>query len=69
MLFHTVVTGVLMDGDTYKGVVVGSNAGRSTIHAKRIVDASGDAAVIARAGHRYVFGDNGEIQNTTMFSG
>ena len=67
VLFHTVVTGVLMDGDTYKGVVVESNAGRSTIHAKRIVDASGDAAVIARAGHRYVFGDNGRIQNPTMF--
>ena len=69
VLFHTVVTGVLMDGDTYKGVVVEIQCRRSTIHAKRIVDASGDAAVIARAGHRYVFGDNGGIQNPTMFSG
>lgn len=67
VLFHTVVTGVLMSADTYRGVIVESNAGRSMIYAKRIIDASGDAAVVARAGHRYVFGDNGKIQNPTMF--
>ncbi|MEU0156686.1 FAD-dependent oxidoreductase [Micromonospora fulviviridis] len=67
ILLHTVVTDVLMDGDTYRGVVVESNAGRSVIHARRIIDASGDAAVVARAGHRYFYGDNGVIQNPTMF--
>lgn len=67
VLFHTAVTGVLIDEDNYKGVIVESNAGRSTILSKRIIDASGDAAVVARAGHRYVFGDNGRIQNPTMF--
>ena len=67
VLFHAVVTGVVMDEEQFLGVVVESNAGRSFIRAARIVDASGDAAVIARAGFRYRYGDNGNIQNPTMF--
>lgn len=67
VFFHTTVTGVIMDGDKYKGVVVQSNAGQSVILAKRIIDASGDAAVVSRAGGAYFFGDNGVIQNPTMF--
>ncbi|MDA0106849.1 FAD-dependent oxidoreductase [Vibrio sp. La 4.2.2] len=66
-LFHTAVTGVIMDGDCFKGVVIESNAGQSVILSKMIVDASGDAALIARAGLDYYFGDNGRIQNPTMF--
>ncbi|WP_406734797.1 FAD-dependent oxidoreductase [Vibrio scophthalmi] len=66
-LFHTAVTGVIMDGDTFKGVVIESNAGQSIILSKQIIDASGDAAVVARAGMDYYFGDNGRIQNPTMF--
>lgn len=67
VLFHTAVTGVIMDGEQYKGVVVQSNAGQSLILARRIIDASGDAAVVSRAGGEYFFGDNGVIQNPTMF--
>lgn len=67
VFFHTTVTGVIMDGDKYKGVVVQSNAGQAVILAKRIIDASGDAAVVSRAGGAYFFGDNGVIQNPTMF--
>jgi len=67
VLYHCAVTGVIIDEDCFKGVVVESNAGRSVILAKRIIDASGDAAVIARAGMRYFFGNNGIIQNPTMF--
>lgn len=67
VFFHTTVTGVIMDGDKYKGVVVQSNAGQSVILAKRFIDASGDAAVVSRAGGAYFFGDNGVIQNPTMF--
>ncbi len=66
-LFHTAVTGVIMDGDAFKGVVIESNAGQSIILSKMIIDASGDAAVVARAGMDYYFGDNGRIQNPTMF--
>ncbi|EGU32637.1 FAD dependent oxidoreductase [Vibrio sp. N418] len=66
-LFHTAVTGAIMDGDAFKGVVIESNAGQSIILSKQIIDASGDAAVVARAGMDYYFGDNGRIQNPTMF--
>jgi hypothetical protein len=67
VLFHTAVTGVVVDGEVHRGVVVESNAGRAMILAARTIDASGDAAVIARAGYRCTFGDNGVIQNPTMF--
>lgn len=67
ILYHTAVSGVIMDGDTFKGVVIESNAGQSVILAKIIIDASGDAAVVARAGLDTYFGDEGRIQNPTMF--
>ncbi|MDF8360612.1 FAD-dependent oxidoreductase [Achromobacter anxifer] len=67
VLFHTSVSGAIMRDDACTGVVLESAAGRSMVLAKRIIDASGDAAVIARAGYRYVFGDQGKIQNPTMF--
>jgi len=67
ILLHAAVVGVLMTGNVFKGVVIESNAGRSTVTAQRIIDCSGDAAVVARAGHRCLFGDNGAIQNPTMF--
>jgi len=67
IMYHAAVTGVIKDGDDYQGVVVESNAGRVVIHAKRIIDASGDGAVLARGGHPYRFGDEGQIQNPTMF--
>ncbi|MFB8387250.1 FAD-dependent oxidoreductase [Microbacterium sp. NPDC055910] len=67
VLFHTTLVGVIMEGDDFRGVVVASNAGLSKIGAQRIVDASGDAAVVSRAGGEYSFGQNGRIQNPTMF--
>ncbi len=67
ILYHTAVSGVIMDGDLFKGVVIESNAGQSIILANIIIDASGDAAVIARAGLETYFGDEGRIQNPTMF--
>ena len=67
VLFHTAVVGVLMEDDAFKGVLLDSSAGRSRVLARRIIDASGDAAVVARAGGRYKFGDTGTVQNPTMF--
>lgn len=67
VLFHTAVTGVIMRGEAFLGIIAESNAGRTVIRAKRIIDASGDAAVVARAGLSYTFGDDGRIQNPTMF--
>lgn len=67
VLFHTSVSGVIMRGEACIGVVIESAAGRSVVLARRTIDASGDAAVIARAGYGYVCGDHGKIQNPTMF--
>lgn len=67
ILFHTTVTGVIIDHERHSGVVVESTAGRAAIHAARTIDASGDGAVASRAGLEYAFGDNGSIQNPTMF--
>ncbi|MCH1883828.1 FAD-dependent oxidoreductase [Agrococcus sp. ARC_14] len=67
VLFHTAVTGVVLDGDRHRGVVIESNAGRAVVLARRTIDASGDGAVAVRAGLDYTFGDEGAIQNPTMF--
>lgn len=66
VLLHTSVAGVLLDDDRHRGLVLESSAGRSIVRAARTIDASGDAAVIARAGWGTHFGDNGAIQNPTM---
>ncbi|WP_079127452.1 FAD-dependent oxidoreductase [Streptomyces sp. TP-A0874] len=67
VLYHTNVIAPVTDADELCGVVVASNAGRSVVRARRVIDASGDAAVVARLGGGTVFGENGEIQNPTMF--
>lgn len=67
ILFHTQVIDVLTEGEHYRGLVVASNAGIAVIRAARIIDASGDGAVVARAGGVYRFGNDGRIQNPTMF--
>ncbi|WP_308194751.1 FAD-dependent oxidoreductase [Pseudonocardia kujensis] len=67
VLLHTAVVGVLLDGDRHQGVVLESNAGRSIVRARRTIDASGDGAVVARAGLGTYFGADGAIQNPTMF--
>jgi hypothetical protein len=42
-----------MEGDTIKGVIVESKAGREAILAKRVIDATGDADIAhARARRR-----------------
>lgn len=67
VLYHTAVVGVVMEGDAYRGVILESNAGRVAVHCQRVIDASGDGAVVSRGGAGYFFGDNGRIQNPTMF--
>lgn len=67
VLFHTSVTRAIADGDRCEGVVITSAAGEVAVHAGRVIDASGDAAVVALMGGDYRFGDAGRIQNPTMF--
>jgi FAD dependent oxidoreductase len=50
VLFHCYFADVLRDGARVSGVIVGTKRGLRAIHALVIVDASGDADVVARAG-------------------
>jgi hypothetical protein len=56
ILLHTLVSDVVMDGKTLRGIVVENKSGRQVILSRVMVDASGDADVAARAGARYIKG-------------
>ncbi len=49
-MLHRMFVAPIMAGDTIRGVIVESKAGREAILAKRVIDASGDADVAHRAG-------------------
>lgn len=48
-MLHRMFVAPIMAGDTIKGVIVESKAGREAILAKRVIDASGDADIAHRA--------------------
>lgn len=50
IFLHTWATDVVMDGDTVRGAVFESKAGRQAILAKVVVDATGDGDIFAAAG-------------------
>lgn len=66
ILFHSLVVAVIMDDSKVRGVVVDSKSGRGAIRARVVIDASGDADVIYRAGLDYTMGQDGVVQNPTM---
>jgi len=66
ILYHCMVIGVVMEGESFRGVIVNSKSGRGLVLAKRVVDASGDGDVAHRAGLVLTKGDEGKIQNPTM---
>jgi ribulose 1,5-bisphosphate synthetase/thiazole synthase len=49
-MLHRMFVAPIMVGDTIKGVIVESKAGREAILAKRVIDATGDADIAHRAG-------------------
>jgi FAD dependent oxidoreductase len=49
-MLHRLFVAPIMEGDTIRGVIVESKAGREAILAKRVIDATGDADVAFRAG-------------------
>lgn len=49
-MLHRQFVAPVMDGDTIRGVIVESKAGREAILAQRVIDATGDADVAQRAG-------------------
>lgn len=68
IFYHINIIGVIMEEQTFRGIIVDTKSGIAQIRAKVIVDATGDADVIYRAGLSYTMGDSGSIQNpTAMF--
>jgi ribulose 1,5-bisphosphate synthetase/thiazole synthase len=49
ILYDTLVSDVVMDGNTLRGVIVESKSGREAIVANAVVDATGDADVASKA--------------------
>lgn len=66
VIYHAVVTDVLMNGDHVEGVQVYTKEGKLRIHASVTVDCTGDADVASMAGLPTFMGDDGQVQNPTM---
>ena len=49
-MLHRMFVAPIMEGDTIRGVIVESKAGREAILARRVIDATGDADIAHRAG-------------------
>ena len=56
VLLHTLVSDIIMDGRTLRGIVVENKSGRQAILSRVTIDASGDADIAARAGAPHVKG-------------
>src|SRR5450755_3271763 len=63
VLFHTLIIDVLLEGDHVTGAIAWSKQGRVRISAKLVVDATGDADIVAMAGFPSFVGDEGRVQN------
>lgn len=61
LLFDTVVSEPIMDGNRIKGVITDSKSGREYYEALQFVDATGDADLLYRAGVPTVEGGNYDI--------
>lgn len=66
VVYHTVVTEALCEGDRVRGVRGYTKQGPLTATAKLVVDASGDADLAVMAGLPCTVGDEGRVQNPTM---
>lgn len=67
-IYHCMGTTPYMEGDVVKGVITESKSGRCAILAKRVVDATGDADMVFRAGAPCEKGDvtKGELSPGTL---
>ena len=67
VIYHAVATQVLSEGgEAIQGVRLWTKEGPLDVLAKIVVDASGDADLVAMAGLPNFIGDNGRVQNPTM---
>ena len=63
ILFETVVSAPVMEGQTVTGVIVENKSGRQFIRGKVVIDCSADADIAVRAGAPFVMGSGG-TENT-----
>jgi ribulose 1,5-bisphosphate synthetase/thiazole synthase len=67
VLLYVFFAGVVMEGDTIKGVIIESKAGREVILAKTVIDCTGDADVSFKAGVECEQGnEQGGVQPPTL---
>lgn len=66
VLYHTQMIDVIAEDEELKGMVLHTKSGFTSVYAKRVIDASGDADVVHKMGLKTTKGDNGMIQNPTM---
>jgi glycine/D-amino acid oxidase-like deaminating enzyme len=67
LLLHSVVTDVILEGDSARGIVVENKSGRSAYMAKIIIDATGDGDIAFRAGEEFSYGNKeGRVQPVSL---
>jgi hypothetical protein len=68
ILLHTLVSDVIMEETTLRGIIIENKSGRQAILSRVTVDASGDADVAARAGAPYIKGreKDGKMRPMTL---
>jgi len=68
VMLHTHTVDVIKEGDTLKGIIIENISGRQVIMAHRIVDATGNADVAARAGAPFHLGKDNNPGKTLPWS-
>ncbi len=67
-ILHCTAVAAIVEDDEIKGVITESKSGRLAILAKRVIDCTGDADIVALAGAPYTKGPKNELMSvTTMF--
>ncbi|MEH6578702.1 MAG: FAD-dependent oxidoreductase [Amphritea sp.] len=66
VLYHTQMIDVIAEDEELKGMVLHTKSGFTSVYAKKVIDASGDADVVYKMGLKTNKGNNGVIQNPTM---
>ncbi|WDV48282.1 FAD-dependent oxidoreductase [Clostridiaceae bacterium M8S5] len=66
ILYHTVVTNVMLEDREIKAVVVNTADGYGLIKADYFIDTSGDAVLVASSGGEFRMGQNGVVQNPSL---
>ena len=66
ILFQTQVVEAIVEDGTVRGVVIETKGGRGAIRAAVVIDSSGDADVVARAGGRFEKSPTSELQAPSL---